>query len=169
MHTGEGFKVLERNSRGGNTEFVNLLTTIEDDPFDICFRILDGSLRGIRFRDMSSVVTCVVPESYGVAGAETSLGSTLELGKAYDRVSESAGRLKVYPMDVHLEGGECRIGTSRSVAVVGIGESVEDARASSLAGARLIRGRVRHREDIASAEDVQRSRAHLARLRRAAS
>ncbi|MBI3840788.1 MAG: hypothetical protein HY297_02355, partial [Thaumarchaeota archaeon] len=44
MHTGRGFKVLERNSRGGNTEVINILTTIADDFIEVCHRILDGSL-----------------------------------------------------------------------------------------------------------------------------
>ncbi len=46
MHTGDGFKVLERNSRGGNTEQISVLSTIEDDFVDVCFRMLEGSLKG---------------------------------------------------------------------------------------------------------------------------
>ena len=61
MHTGSGFKVLERNSRGGNTESINLYATLADDLVDVCFRILEGKLKGINFRREASVVTCAVP------------------------------------------------------------------------------------------------------------
>ena len=65
MHTGRGFKVLERNSRGGNTEQINILTTMKDDFVEVCLRMIEGRLRAIKFSNRASVVTCVVPEEYG--------------------------------------------------------------------------------------------------------
>lgn len=165
MHTGNGFKVLERNSRGGNTEIVNLLTTLADDFVDVCFRILDGSLKGIRFRREASVVTCAVPLSYGMGGDKNAGGQEIDITKANKLAIEHPGAYRVYPMDLRLEGGRTVAGLSRSVAAVGLGEDLEQARDRSLEIVRSVVGPVRWRGDIASGEDLARRAAHLDSLR----
>ncbi|MGD1054781.1 MAG: hypothetical protein ABR867_01705 [Nitrososphaerales archaeon] len=167
MHTGEGFKVLERNSRGGNTEFINLLTTITDDFVDVCYRILDGALKSIKFARTASVVTCAVPASYGTVTPAPSADEPIDLSGAYGLSERSRGRVRIFPMDVRIEGGECLVGRSRSVAVVGLGPTLEGARRASLRGAESLAGPVRWRKDIASSSDLRRSRDHLRSLRRA--
>ena len=169
MHTREGFKVLERNSRGGNTEQVNILTTMLDDFVDVCYRMIDGTLRGIRFSKNASVVTCAVPLAYGIPGADLGLHERISLKAAYDLEKRYAGELRIFPMDIRREHGVTYVGTSRSVAVAGIGRSVEDAREISLAGVRAVDGPLRSRSDIASNTDVARSRNHLMTLRRSRS
>ncbi len=164
MHTASGFKVLERNSRGGNTESVNLLATMKDDFAEVCFRILSCSLKGIRFRRDAAVVICAVPLSYGIAASAGDQGQ-IDLSPAERVDAVRAGRAKVYPMDVRLEEGVCRIGSSRSVAVVGLGRKLEEARELSLAVTKALAGPLRWRSDIGSAEDVGKSRAHLSKLR----
>jgi phosphoribosylamine--glycine ligase len=164
MHTGSGFKILERNSRGGNTEQINILTTLEDDFIDVCYHIIDGALRSIKFSKNASVVTCAVPLAYGTstssyAHERINLKNAYELEKKYD------GKLRVFPMDVRSENGSVHVGTSRSVAVVGIGSSIEDAREISLLGIRALDGPLRYRTDIASRLDIQRSSDHLSSLR----
>jgi phosphoribosylamine--glycine ligase len=166
MHTGGDFKVLERNSRGGNTEFINLLTTITDDFVDVCYCMLDGSLKGIRFGRTASVVTCAVSASYGIAAPPPAADEAIELSGAYGLSERSRGRVRVFPMDVRIEGGKCLLGRSRSVAVVGLGSTLEGARRASLHGAESLAGPVRWRKDIASSSDLGRSRDHLRSLRR---
>ncbi len=163
MHTRGGFKILERNSRGGNTEQMCFLTTMLDDYVDVCYRMIEGNLRGIRFSSEPSVVTCAVPENYGTGapGVET---ATINLGRALALESEQEG-IRVFPMDVRLEGGVTLMGTSRTVAVAGIGKSIEEARENSLRGIGGLEGPLRHRTDVASEADIRRSEAHLRRLR----
>ena len=167
MHTGEGFKILERNSRGGNTELINLLTTITDDFVEVCYRILDGALKSIKFGRTASVVTCAVPSSYGTAAPAPAADGSIDLSGAYGLSERSMGRVRVFPMDVRIEGGECLLGRSRSVAVVGLSSTLEGARRASLRGAESLAGPVRWRKDIASSSDLRRSRDHLRSLRRA--
>lgn len=167
MHTGRGFKVLERNSRGGNTEFINLLTTIADDFVEVCFRILDGSLRGIRFSREASVVTCAVPLSYGLKGSAPQVEQEVDFSRAEMRSRKSRDKLRVFAMDVRFEGGRTLLGTSRAAAVVGVADSVEEARRVSIEGCRLLTGPLRWRGDIASPSDIAESRRHLRRLERA--
>ena len=166
MHTGSGFRVLERNSRGGNTEIINLLTTIEDDLVDVCYRILDGSLRDVRFAKKASVVTCAVPLSYGTRETAGATGQPIDIS-TLDRLAEaSGGRLRSFPMDVRLDDNRTVMGTSRAVAVAGIDGSVDEARRISIVGCRSLRGAVRWRSDIAGRSDIAASRRHLRRLRR---
>jgi phosphoribosylamine--glycine ligase len=164
MHTDRGFKILERNSRGGNTEFINLLTTIEDDFVDVCYRTLDGALKGITFGRKASVVTCAVPASYGRAVTASPHPESIDLSGAYDISKRSGGKVRIYPMDVRIEGVRCLLGRSRSVAVVGLGPTLEGARRASLRGVGSLKGPVRWRKDIASSSDVRRSRDRLRRL-----
>jgi phosphoribosylamine-glycine ligase len=67
-------------------------------------------------------------------------------------------------MDLRLERGGFRTGSSRSVAVVGLGSTLEEARRASLQGTESLRGQVRWRKDVASASDIRKSREHLRRL-----
>ncbi|MDV3277576.1 MAG: hypothetical protein LYZ69_03805 [Nitrososphaerales archaeon] len=166
MHTGNGFKVLERNSRGGNTEVINILATMADDFVDVCHRILDGSLKGIRFTREASVVTCAVPSSYGVEPAVPAENQYVDLAPAYEFSRRHPDRLRVFPMDIRVEAGVSKMGTSRTVAVVGLGGSVEAARRRSLAGTNALSGPLRWRTDIASRRDITDSSAHLRTLRR---
>ena len=166
MHTGSGFKILERNSRGGNTEQISVLSTIEDDFVDVCFRMLEGSLKGIRFSRKASVVTCAVPQGYGIPGSVAAETETVDLSGAYSLQGKRPG-LGVYPMDVRLEGVTTYLGASRSVAVVGTRSSLEEARTLSLAGIDALRGPVRSRRDIASPLDLRRSIEHMDSLRKA--
>jgi phosphoribosylamine--glycine ligase len=165
MHTGRGFKVLERNSRGGNTEVINLLTTLSDDFVDVCQRILDGTLTRLRFRRESSVVTCGVPRSYGLVGARPSPPRPIDLASAYAISKEL--NASVFPMDVAGADGTVLSGTSRTVAATGLGLGTEEARELSLKVLAPLAGSLRWRTDIASATDIAKSAAKMKRLRAA--
>ena len=168
MHTRGGFKILERNSRGGNTEQICLLTTMLDDYVDVCYRMVDGSLKGIRFSDKASVVTCAVPLSYGTSASQPS-GEAVNLERAYALEKKREGDLRVFPMDLKLdETGLTIMGTSRSVAVAGIAESISEAHSISVAGVSALGDKFRHRADVGSEKDIAKSREHLRRVRKTA-
>jgi phosphoribosylamine-glycine ligase len=57
------------------------------------------------------------------------------------------------------------LGSSRSVAIVGVAPSIEEAREISMLGAEAVRGPVRMRWDIASARDLLKSIDHMKALR----
>jgi phosphoribosylamine---glycine ligase len=169
MHTRGGFKILERNSRGGNTEQMCLLTTMLDDYVDVCYRMVDGSLKGIRFSNKASVVTCAVPLGYGT-GSPQAAEEAVSLDGALALEKKSDGNLRVFPMDLKLdETGMTLMGTSRSVAVAGVAASIEDAHDVSVEGAKALGRKFRFREDVGSRADIARSREHLQAVRKAAS
>ena len=168
MHTRGGFKVLERNSRGGNTEQMCLLTTMVDDYIDVCYRMVDGNLKGIRFSNEASVVTCAVPLDYGSAVSRSSGEEAVSLDRALALEKRRAGDLRIFPMDLKLdETGMTLIGTSRSVAIAGIAASPEEAHEISVQGAKALGRKFRYREDVGSGEDIARSREHLRTIRKA--
>ena len=164
MHDREGFKILERNSRGGNTELISVLTTMKDDFVEVCYKMVDGNLRNINFHKKASVVTCAVPNGYGT-GSAIAPGAEIRLAKAEKLAQALGGNLRVFPMDVRAEGQRNVMGTSRSVAIAGISDSVEEARTISLEGTIALEGPLRHRSDIAGRADIARSEAHLRGLR----
>jgi phosphoribosylamine--glycine ligase len=169
MHTRGGFKILERNSRGGNTEQICLLTTMLDDYIDVCFRMVDGNLKGIRFSSKASVVTCAVPLGYGTGGPQASGEEAVNLDRAVALEKRHAGDLRVFPMDLRLDlvAGKTLMGTSRSVAVAGIASSIEEAHEISVHGVRSLGEQFRHRDDVGSSADIARSREHLRAIRKA--
>ncbi|MDA4122479.1 MAG: hypothetical protein OK456_04770 [Thaumarchaeota archaeon] len=166
MHTGSGFKVLERNSRGGNTEQVNLLTTMKDDYVEVCLRMIEGTLKGIEFRREASVTTCAVPEAYGTDTRHPQFPTAVDLGPAEKAADRFKGRAALFPMDVRVEGRRTLMGGSRTAAAVGLGDTINAARLVSRSVAAKVSGPVRYRADIASAADIEKSRRRLERLTR---
>jgi len=168
MHTRGGFKILERNSRGGNTEQMCLLTTMLDDYIDVCFRMVDGSLKGIRFSSKASVVTCAVPLGYGTGGAKSSGEEAVNLDRAVALEKKHDGDLRIFLMDLRLDvaAGRTLMGTSRSVAVSGVASSIEEAHEISVQGVKALGDQFRHRDDVGSSADIARSREHLRAIRK---
>ncbi len=164
MHNGDNLKVLERNSRGGNTEQINILTNMIDDFVDVCHRMIDGTLKSIRFSNKASVVTCAVPRDYGNPGAMHPQDERIDLSDAHHLEEKYLGDLRVYPMDVQVRNGTTFMGTSRSVAVLGLGNSIEDASLVSLDGISALHGLLRWRKDIGSEADIQHSINHMRSL-----
>ncbi|RLI17783.1 hypothetical protein DRO54_11015 [Candidatus Bathyarchaeota archaeon] len=174
IHTGKGPKILENNSRPGDPEIINILPLLKDDFIDICFRMIEGNLTRVEIERKASVVTYKVPPNYG-GFAESfpqlvrkeEIGTPVDLSQAY-RLSERYGEnIRVYPASMEIRDNKTYPLRSRTVCVVGIGESIEEAREISLEGIKAIRGgALWHRNDIASKEHIEKSIRHMEALRR---
>jgi len=139
---------------------------MQDDLVEVCLRMIDGKLRAIKFSKQASVVTCVVPEEYGTGVPSPKRERLVDLGAAYDLQKSFGDRLRIYPMDLRLHRNDTALlGTSRSIAIVGVGPSIEEAREVSMLAARAVRGPVRTRKDIASEFDIRKSTDHMKALR----
>jgi len=158
MHTANGVKVLEINSRPGDPEILNLLPILKDDFVDVCYSILEGNLNKVSFESKATVATYKVPPTYGGRVKEHSGDRRVDLSKAEELSSTLAGSLKLYPGSLELRDGETYALSSRTVCSVGIGDSIEDAREISIDGLGCIRGgNLWNRNDIASREQIQKS------------
>jgi phosphoribosylamine--glycine ligase len=174
MHTGEGPKILENNSRPGDPEIVNILPILKDDFVDVCFKILEGSLTHVELEKAATVVTYSVPPSYGgYMGTfpdlvnKSEIGKPVDLTEAYELTKKYGVRIRVYPAGMELRDGEMYALTSRAVGVVGIGENIESAKQVSMEGTEAMKGgALWHRTDIASKQHIEKSMKHMENLRR---
>jgi len=174
MHTGKEPKILENNSRPGDPEIINILPILKDDFVDVCFKVLDGNLTRIEIERMATVVTYKVPPNYGgYAEAfpervnKTEIDKPVDLTKAYELGRKYGERIRVYPASMELRDGETYALKSRAVCVVGISETIEDARNISLEGIKAIKGgALWHRSDIASKQHIEKSIRHMEALRK---
>jgi phosphoribosylamine--glycine ligase len=174
MHTGEGLKILENNSRPGDPEIINILPVLKDDFVDVCFKMLEGNLTRVDIEESATVVTYKAPPSY--AGyAETfpdlvkkgEVGKPVDLLQAYELSRKYGDSMRVYPGSMEQQDGETYALKSRAVCVVGVGADLETARNVSLEGISAVKGgALWNRTDIASKRHVEKSVRHMEELRR---
>src|SRR3990170_5050186 len=176
MHTGTGIKVLENNSRPGDPEIINILPVLKEDFVDVCFKILDGNLTRVELEKAATVLTYKVPPSYGGYADvfpglvdKAAVNTPVDLPKAYALTSKYGDRIRVYPAAMELGNGKVYALKSRAVGVLGIGDTIEEARGISLEGVNAVDGGgLWNRTDIASKQHIAKSIRHMERLRRKA-
>jgi phosphoribosylamine--glycine ligase len=174
MHTGDGLKILENNSRPGDPEIINVLPVLKEDFVGVCFKILEGNLTRVELEKAATVLTYKVPPSYGdyvdvfpslvdKAAADT----PVDLSKAYALTRKYGDRIRVYPAAMEIRDGEVYALKSRAVGVLGVGENIEEARQISLEGVEAVKGgALWNRMDIASEQHIAKSVSHMEKLRR---
>ena len=173
MHTGKGIKVLENNSRPGDPEIINLLALIKNDFVDLCFAMVEGNLATVELEKAASVLTYKVPSDYGGYAEifpnqvdKSALISPVDLSKAYALSKKYEKNIRIYPGSMEIKNGKDYALKSRAIGVLGIGESIEEARRISQEGAKAITGgALWNRTDIASKQHIEKSISHMENLR----
>lgn len=160
MLTVDGPKIIEINARFGDPEAMNVLPLLESDFADVCMRMATGNLESdIEFSKKATVCKYVVPEGYGTApvpGAEISV----------DVDGVKAAGAEVFFANVDKVDGKLVTGTSRSVGVVGIADTLEEAEKNcEKALKHVVCDRCFVRHDIGKKELIQRRIDHMERLR----
>lgn len=174
MHTGSGIKVLENNSRPGDPEIMNILPVLKDDFVDVCLKIIDGNLTHVEMEKAATVLTYKVPPSYGGYSDvfpdlvnTMAIDTPVNLSKAYSLAIKHRGKIRVYPGAMEVRNGKNYALKSRAVGVLGIGETIEEARQTSLEAAKAIDGgALWNRTDVASEQHIAKSLSHMEKLRR---
>jgi len=156
MNTASGPKVIEFNARFGDPEAMNVLSLLESDLTEIVGKIADGTLgfADVSFERKATVCKYLVPEGYPEVsrpGDPVSLGHGTEALLYYANVEERDGSLFTL--------------SSRTLAYVGKGETLEEAEQVAEAAAAAVTGRVRHRRDIGTKELLGKRVAHMKELR----
>ncbi|MGD6807102.1 MAG: hypothetical protein ACQCN4_09105 [Candidatus Bathyarchaeia archaeon] len=173
MHTGRGIKILEINSRPGDPEIMNLLPVLKDDFVDVCLRMIDGTLTSIAVEKSATVLTYKVPPDYGgysTAFADKvdkfAVNGPVDLSKAEALTEKYGDRIRIYPGSMEVRDSKSYALKSRAIGVLGIGDSIEDARQISQEGAKAITGGgLWCRTDVASKEHIAKSVKHMEELR----
>jgi phosphoribosylamine--glycine ligase len=174
MHSAAGPKILEDNSRPGDPEIINILPVLKDDFVEVCFRMVEGSLSRVDVENVATVLTYKVPSGYGgytdafpnrVNRAE--LDTAVDLSKAYTLSGKFGDRIRIYPASMEFRNGKIYALKSRAVGVLGVGNSIEEARKISLEGIDAISGgALWSRTDIASERHIGKCVRHMEQLRR---
>jgi len=174
MHTAEGPKLLENNSRPGDPEIQCLLPILKDDFVDVCYRVLEGNLTKVELESKAAVVIYKAPPNYGGYAtafpdrvSEQEQNTPIDMTEVEKLRTKHQGTMYAYPGSMETrENGNTYALTSRAVCVVGIGDTIQEARETSLKGIRGITGgALWHRNDIASKEHIARSVEHMKSLR----
>ena len=138
--TADGVKLIEYNARLGDPEAMNVLSLIKTDFIDICYAITDGTLDkiNVQFNKQATVCKYVVPEGYPenpVKGEPVDISNVDNLDNLY-----------YASVDIHNEKLiECG---SRTIAIVGIANSISLAETMAEKEAASIKGPLFHRQDI---------------------
>jgi phosphoribosylamine--glycine ligase len=156
MNTAEGPKVIEFNARFGDPEAMNVLSLLTSDMAEIVYHIAEGTLlpSHVTFDTQATVCKYLVPEGYP---------STPEAGGAIT-IGPHRNAL-LYYANVEKSGGQLITQTSRTLAFVGIGPTLEQAEQAAEEAASEVKGKVRHRRDIGTKELLEKRIAHMKELR----
>jgi len=173
MHTGKGIKILEINSRPGDPESINLFPIIKDDFVDVCYKMIEGNLLNVGLQRLATVLTYKVPPDYGgymnvypSMTVKSDINTAVDFAEAYKLTKKYGDNVRIYPGSMELRDGKNYALKSRAVGVLGVGDSIEEARKISQEGARAISGGgLWNRTDIAAAHHIAKSVVHMEKLR----
>ena len=139
MNTEKGVYLVEYNSRFGDPEAINVLALLETPLTEVGFGVAEGSLPETMFSEEATVCVYVTPEGYPVNPLRD---QPIEIGET--KYSE------IYYASVYDDNGVVKTTGSRSVALLGRGETVQEAREQVYMDVESIRGRLHYRTDIAA-------------------
>ncbi len=167
MLTVDGPKVIEINARFGDPEAMNVLHLLETDYGMLLRAMVDGELHKCKlaFRPHATVVKYAVPEGYGDGKPEPGHKVTVDEAALADE-----GAAIYYASIEELDDGSLSTLTSRTLAVLGEGETIAEAEAAAERGLEHVHAEslaVRH--DIGTAALIERRIRHMQELRKAAS
>ncbi|MFA6641889.1 MAG: phosphoribosylamine--glycine ligase [Methanomethylophilus sp.] len=122
MLTKDGPKIIEINARFGDPEAMNVLTVLESDFATLVKGMATGKLKNDQavFASQATVCKYVVPRGYGV---HPEPGHEINVNAAG---IQQCGAVFYYG-SVDKQGDKLITGTSRSVGVVGLGDTLYDA------------------------------------------
>jgi len=173
MHSGKESKILENNSRPGDPEIINILPILKNDFVDVCFKIIEGNLTNVELEKVATVLTYKAPPNYGSyidafpdKVDKSEIDKPVDLTEAYELTKKYGDKIRVYPASMELRDDKIYALKSRAVGVLGIGESIEEARCISLEGLAAVKGgALWNRTDVASKQHIKRSVRHMKELR----
>lgn len=157
--TRDGVRVLEFNARFADPESMNVLPLLTTDILQVFDGMVTGHLTfDVKFQPKATVCKYVVPMGYGTSPAA---GERLHV----DETMISATGAELYYAAVDQMEDGLRTTASRSVAIVGIGDSIEEAEAQCESALAFVKGNIYVRHDIGKSSLVRKRIEHMNRLR----
>ena len=155
--TADGLKLIEYNARFGDPEAMNVFSLLQSDFLEICLGITNTTLNecDVTFSNKATVCKYAVPKGYPDSPIK---GERIDISKV-----ENPDQL--YLASVNLKNNILLEAGSRTVAVVGIADTLQEAEAITEDEIKRVEGPLFHREDIGTAELVQKRINHMKNLR----
>lgn len=157
-------KLVEFNCRFGDPEAMNVIPVLKSNLADICERIVEGTLRNkdVESEHKATVCKYLVPEGYP------------ERPKTRETISIDEGALRnnqgtIFYASVDMDDyGHVLTTSSRAVAVLGVGDTIEAAEKIAESSTRFVQGPLRHRKDIGTSQLLTKRLNHIRMLNPAA-
>ena len=157
MATANGVKLIEYNARFGDPEAMNVLSLLESDFIEICNGIADGSLNkvDVQFSNKATVCKYAVPEGYPDSPVKD---EQINISK----INNPDG---LFYASVDIQNGKLVEAGSRTVAVVGVADSISNAEKIAEKEVSAISGPLFHRSDIGTDMVIQKRINHMKSIR----
>lgn len=161
--TKNGAKLLEYNARFGDPEAMNILPLLKTDFVEVCRHIIAGTLDKLKieFEPKATVCKYVVPKGYGLPADHpdaSSSKSKIEVG--------DVGNARLYYSSVDKKEGGLYLSSSRAIGIVGIADTLDEARKIAEEGVKAVKGPVAYREDIGTVALIQKRIDHMKKIRK---
>jgi phosphoribosylamine---glycine ligase len=161
--TKDGAKLLEYNARFGDPEAMNILPLLKTDFVDICRHIVAGTLDKLKIEFESKATVCkyVVPKGYGLPADHPDAASSrakIEVG--------DVGKARLYYSSVDKKEDGLYLSSSRAIGIVGIANTLEEARKIAEEGVKAVSGPVAYRTDIGTDALIQKRIEHMKKIRK---
>ena len=157
MATESGVKLIEYNARFGDPEAMNVLSLLESDFIEICNSIVGGTLKNvdIKFQNKATVCKYAVPEGYPNNPVKD---EQIDISK----IKNPDG---LFYASVDIQNGKLVEAGSRTVAVVGMANSISNAEKIAEKEMSAIAGPLFHRSDIGTDMVIQKRINHMKAIR----
>ena len=157
MATANGVKLIEYNARFGDPEAMNVLSLLESDFIEICNGIADGSLNkvDVNFSNKATVCKYAVPEGY----------PNNPVKDEQIDISKIKNPDELFYASVDIQNGKLVEAGSRTVAVVGMADSISNAEKIAEKEVSAIAGPLFHRSDIGTDMVIQKRITHMKSIR----
>jgi phosphoribosylamine--glycine ligase len=161
--TKDGAKLLEYNARFGDPEAMNILPLLKTDFVEICRHIVAGTLNKLKieFEPKATVCKYVVPKGYGLPADHSDAASSrakIEVG--------DVGKARLYYSSVDKKEDGLYLSLSRAIGIVGIANTLEEARKIAEEGVKAVSGPVAYRTDIGTDALIQKRIDHMKKIRK---
>jgi fusion protein PurCD len=159
MITSKGLCLLEYNARFGDPETMNALSVLKTDLVEIFQAMIAGTLAKVEVTSRKQATVCkyLVPEGYPNDTSSTK-------NKEIFNIPAESENLKIFPAAVNIEDGRWYLTGSRAVAIVGVGDNLDEAERIAEQAASQIGGPVFHRRDIGTHALIDRRIEHVQQL-----
>jgi len=157
MATANGVKLIEYNARFGDPEAMNVLSLLDSDFIEICNGVVDGNIDqvNVRFNNKATVCKYAVPEGYPDSPVR---------GQPVD-ISNIENPDGLFYASVDIQNGQLVEAGSRTIAVVGVGDTISAAEHYAEKEVSSITGPLFHRADVGTNALIQKRVDHMNSLR----